>query len=228
MIARFISFLIASILLVGCATKPQTPIPFSANTVATNAKKIGVTIDKVPTVDTFFPGASCLLCLAAASIANSELTAYAKTLSSDEFVAVKNDIVASLKQKGLDATLIDTFDVNSLNNNPNAQIDFSKKDFTSLKAKYGIDKLLVVHVTFVGFERPYTAYFPTGQPNAKLMGAGYIVNLNNNAYEWFYPFDLLKAPDSKWDEPPKFPSLTNAYFQVLEIGKDQITQQLSK
>jgi hypothetical protein len=34
------------------------------------------------------------------------------------------------------------------------------------------------------------------------------------------PVELAKGSDGPWDESPSFPGLTNAYFQVLEMGKD--------
>jgi hypothetical protein len=47
-----------------------------------------------------------------------------------------------------------------------------------------------------------------------------VVNLKTNAYEWFMPVNILKSAEQKWDEPPKYPGLTNAYFQALELGRD--------
>src|SRR5438105_4512456 len=38
----------------------------------------------------------------------------------------------------------------------------------------------------------------------------------------------LKNADKAWDEPPKFPGLTNAYYQALELGKDQFRKALSQ
>jgi hypothetical protein len=60
-----------------------------------------------------------------------------------------------------------------------------------------------------------------------LQGVGYIVNLKNNTYEWYLPVLVTKAADQNWDEPPKFPGLTNAYFQALEIGKDSFLRPLA-
>ena len=32
----------------------------------------------------------------------------------------------------------------------------------------------------------------------------------------------MRNADGAWDEPAKFPGLTNAYFQVVELGKDEV------
>jgi hypothetical protein len=104
----------------------------------------------------------------------------------------------------------------------------AKKDFSSLRKKYNIDKLLVVDIKTLGFIRTYSAYFPTSDPKGWLSGAGYIVNLSNNTYEWYLPVFVTRGTDKNWDEPPAFPGLTNAYFQVLEIGKDTFLRPFKK
>jgi len=77
----------------------------------------------------------------------------------------------------------------------------------------------------VGVERSYSSYIPNGSPHAYLTGKGYLVNLSNNTYEWYRPVRIVRgAEGDKWDEPPKFPGLTNAYFQVLEMSKDEFVK----
>ena len=86
----------------------------------------------------------------------------------------------------------------------------------------------MIDITALGFTRTYSAYIPTSDPKALLRGAGYIVNLNNNTYEWYMPVIITKSADKNWDEPTKFPGLTNAYFHALELGKDRFFEPLGK
>ena len=215
------------LLLVGCATKPQLPVPLASRTFAAPSNRIGVVMTKLPVVDTQFPGAGCLLCMAAASVANNELTTYTKTLPLEDLVQVNRMVSDVLKKKGATVTMIDTLDLAALPDSSNKEPNFARKDFSALKARHNIDKLLVIAINMVGVERNYAAYIPTGDPKAKVAGQAYIVNLNDNALEWFMPIDVVKSSDAKWDEPPKFPGLTNAYFQVLELAKDSIVTPLA-
>lgn len=57
---------------------------------------------------------------------------------------------------------------------------------------------------------------------AVVSGEGYLVNLNSNVLEWYLPINISKGADGNWDEAPKFPGLTNAYFQAIELGKEAI------
>jgi hypothetical protein len=91
-----------------------------------------------------------------------------------------------------------------------------------------VDRLLVIDITTLGVMRPYSAYVPTGAPRGILEGRGYLVNLSNNSYEWYQRVQVYRAADGQWDEPPKFPGLTNAYYQVIELGKDDFLKPFNR
>jgi hypothetical protein len=214
--------LCAALLLGACVSAPQQPIQLAQDTISAQSGRIGVAMTKVPDVDTHLPGAGCLLCMAAASAANSALTDYAKTLSHEDLPRLKDDVAQLLTKRGTNAIVIaETLDLDGLSNSSSEGSNVAKKDFTPLQKKYGVDRLLVINVTALGFERTYSAYIPTSEPKGLFRGTGYIVNLKNNTYEWYMPVQVLKSADKQWDEAPKFPGLTNAYYQALELGKDQ-------
>jgi hypothetical protein len=215
-------------LLGGCAGTPQAPVPISKELLSSKTVKVGVAMSILPKVDTEFPGAGCLLCLATASLANQSLSAHVRTLSSDELAPLKDEVAKLLRGQGMEAKAIDEpLDVKKLPGFSSKEPNFAKRDHASLKAKYGLDKLLVIDITALGAWRNYSAYIPTGDPKAVLKGSGYIVNLSNNALDWYLPLDIQKSAEQKWDEPPKFPGLTNAYYQALEGGKDAILKALA-
>ncbi|MEP6738729.1 MAG: hypothetical protein ABJA61_00035 [Caldimonas sp.] len=217
-----------AVLLGGCAsTPPQTPIPLAATAVTAKSGRIGVAMNRLPVADTSFPGAGCLLCLAAASVANSGVTQHTKTLTYEDLVRLKQDAAASLRKNGADVIVIEedvAFD--ALPDTRTKAPDVATKDFSALKAKYALDRLLVIEVNTLGFERTYQAYIPSSDPKAVFRGRGYIVNLTSNAYEWYVPVNIARSADGKWDEPPKFPGLTNAYYQTLELGRDALLKPL--
>lgn len=213
----------AAILMGGCASAPQQPVSLSHDAVGTQT--IGVAMTALPKIDTQLPGAGCLLCLAAASIANSSLTNHSKTLPYEDLNKLKNEVANLLRKKGADVTVIEeNLDIKALPDFGAKKTNVAEKNFSSLQQKYNIDKLLVIDVTALGFIRTYSSYIPTSDPKGLLQGKGYIVNLKNNTYEWYQPVFVTKSADQNWDEPPKFPGLTNAYFQALEIGKDSFLQ----
>lgn len=218
-----------SLFLNGCATIPhQEPIQLAENTLASKTGRMGVAMTPLPKVDTSFPGASCLLCIAAASAANSSLTNHTRTLPYEDLPKLKNNVADLLHKKGMDAIVIaEDLQIDTLPDYASKGPNTAHKDFSSLKQKYNIDKLIVINITALGMWRTYSAYIPTGDPKAVLQGKGYLVDLKNNSYEWYLPVNITKSADGKWDEPPKFPGLTNAYFQSLEIGKDSFLKPFS-
>ena len=213
----------------GCVTPPQAPVPLAEGSLNSQTGRLGVAMTALPKVDTEFPGAACLLCMATAATANSSLTAHANTLPYEDLPKLKNVVADLIRGKKVDVLVIpENLKVDQLSDYRTAGPNTAKKDFSSLKLKYKIDKLLVIDITALGFTRTYSAYIPTSDPKSLLRGAGYMVNLSNNTYEWYLPVVVSKGADRNWDEPPKFPALTNAYFQGLELGKDRFLEPFGK
>jgi hypothetical protein len=221
---------VCAVLFIGaCATQSQKPIPLAPDTIGPQSGRIGVAMTKLPDVDTYLPGAGCLLCIATAKAANSSLTDHAKTLSYEDLPDLKNEVAKLLAKRGANTTVIaDAIDFDNLSSFSGEGTNVAWKDFSPLQKKYGIDKLLLINVTELGFNRTYSAYIPTSDPKGVFRGNGYIVNLKNNTYEWYLPVQVLKSADKSWDEPPKFPGLTNAYYQALELGKDEFRKAFSQ
>lgn len=210
-------------LLAGCATPVQNPVALNTAALSTPNARVGVAMTGLPKVDTSFPGAGCLLCLAAASMANSSLTTHANTLSPEDLAKLKEMLAEQLGKRGAQATVIaDPLKIDDLPSASAQGPNLARKDFTALAKKHDIDKLLVVSLNLIGFERTYSAYVPTGDPKAVVRGTAFLVDLKSNAYEWYLPLNVVRASDGPWDEPAKFPGLTNAYFQAVELGKDEI------
>lgn len=208
----------AAAVLGACATKPQAPLALTAGTFQSSSR-VGVILAE-PARDLYLPGASCLLCLGVAVAANSTLNSYAKTLKDDEIVQVKDELAAALRKKGLDATPVDG--VVDLSKLPDLKLgdNMSSHDFGAYTKRF--DRVVVVEIRQIGIERPYASYIPTGDPKAVMRGSAYMVDLKTNRLEWYEPLAVTKGTDGKWDEPPVFPGLTNAYYQAIEAGKEQI------
>ena len=225
--------LAAALLLGGCAAPLQNPVGLSADYFAPGKApqgRIGVLMTTLPKVDTEFPGAACLLCIAVANGAHSALSRQVQSFSIEELKPLPEDLVALLQQQGLQAVLIN--DAVKLADLPDLKTGDAtnkpRKDFSALQKKHQLSRLLVVDFTALGVWRSYSAYVPTDVPKAVMNGAAFIVDLGSHTLEWYLPLSLSRAAEGEWDEPPKFPGLTNAYFQVLETGMDAIKQPLRK
>jgi hypothetical protein len=217
-------------LLTGCAsTPPQAPLTISKDFYSNKTTKIAVIMNPLPTVDTQFPGADCLLCLGVASLSNRSLTAHTQTLTHEDLPMLKSSVAKLFKDKGYQVTAIDgRVDFSALPKFGKSGPNVAQQDYSTLKAKYGVDKLVVIAIHQVGIYRPYSGYVSVGDPKAVVSGLGYMVDLSSNVYEWYFPISIQKSADTNWDEPPKFPGLTNAYYQAIEATKDSVLESLSK
>ncbi len=218
-----IAILAICVLLAACKTTSQSSVFLSADTLSAKSGKIGVIMTSIPKVDTTFPGAGCLLCLAAANAANSSLTKHAHTMSNQDFSKLKDEIADSLRKKGVDVVVIsEDFSAKNLKDASQAGADSPKKDFRPLRDKYHVDHLAVLDIRFAGFLRNYSAYISRGDPVGKVEGTVSVVNLSDNRYELYQELDIIKTAEGTWSEPPDFPGLTNAYFTAVEACKDQV------
>jgi hypothetical protein len=105
--ALLLAFLI-SVIPSAWGRPPQQPVSFSIDTYSASQPKVrvGVAMSALPKHTTQVPGASCLLCLAAAAGANSDLSNHSKTLSNDNLPKLKEDIAELLRANGINAIVI--------------------------------------------------------------------------------------------------------------------------
>ena len=220
---RLLLALLVAGLLSACAGVKQKELTLTSEALSQEHARVGVVMAPLPKVDTQFPGASCLLCIAAANGANSSLTKHVQALGYEDLAQLPTNLVAVLRHKGVNATLVPgSLEVDKLGKAGANGENVAKKNFSPLQAKYGVDKLVVIHVSLLGVSRPYAAYFATGDAQAVFDANVSLIDLATNKYELYTDLNLSQAADGKWDEPPDFPGLTNAYFQVLERGKQAI------
>ncbi|HZY15264.1 MAG TPA: hypothetical protein VFE74_01470 [Ramlibacter sp.] len=220
-----VALLLATLVLVaGCATKPQQRVQLEPMK-AGDGQKVGVALAKLPKPALDLPGANCLLCIMAAQVMNSQLARHTDTLDAEELKPVQADIADHLRKKGVAVTLIaEPLLLDTLAEVSDDAPNKARRDFTVLKSRYGVDKLVVISFESVGILRMYSAYVPTSDPRAFVRGVGYMVDLRSNTYDWYLPIYVARNAEGRWDEPPKYPGLTNAYFQALEESKDELLE----
>ena len=144
-----------------CSQKPLNPIPLEESFYSA-PKSIGIYVDKLPNADTFFPGANCLLCLAAASVANSSLTEHVQTLPNEDIASAGKAIEAVAKEKSLTIEQIHTsIDFSALESFSKESVDpkvqYARKDFRPLKQKLNVEQLAIIDINQLGAYRSYNA-----------------------------------------------------------------------
>jgi hypothetical protein len=187
--------------------------------------RMGVAMTAIPKISSQVPGASCLLCLAAAHGTVSTLKDHLGTLPTDDLLKVKAEVADLLRKKGHDVVVVaEELDLTALPDFGSKGAKVAKKDFSPLRQKYNLDKLLVIEIVNLGVIRNFSAYIPKSDPKAVVNIMSYIVNLDDNAYDVRRPVNIIKAAEGNWDEPPKFPGMTNAYFQTIELARDRLRE----
>jgi hypothetical protein len=216
---------LAALVLSGCASVPQGPLPLQTSALSAQSGQIGVMMTPIPKPEVSLPGAGCVLCVVVAAAANSSLSRHAETLPVEDIPKLGDQVADAIRKRGANAIVLkDVPDITKLEGMRSDVPNMARDDFRPLKDRLKVERLVVIQLDLVGFERSYSAYVPTSDPKAAFRGRAFMVNLSTNMLEWFLPVNILKSADGRWDEPTAFPGLTNAYFQALELGRDQILQ----
>jgi len=184
---------------------------------------VGIVMASVPKPDLYLPGADCLLCIAVASAANSSLDKQVDTFNDENLAGIKNELANRLNKKNIKTIVIaDPVKIDSMPKQKSDVPNAAPYDFSNLAKSHGVTHLLVIDVRLLGIQRTYASYVPTSDPKGIFKGAGYLVDIKTGTYQWYMPIEIYKSADGQWDEAPAFPALTNAYYQALASGKDQI------
>ena len=219
------------VMMVGCGMQPQKPIEMSVSNLFDQSSTVAVVFDPMPQPSLEVPGAGCLLCVAVARGANSQLTRQVETFSIQDLVALKADIADKLTEQGKSVRVInEEFKLDEL---PKAKVakgedDKARLDHSSIASEYNVDQLLVVDINSIGVIRNYSSYIPVEDPKASIMGRAYLVDLKTNTYLWYLPISSFRFASGEWKEPPEYPGITNAYYQLVEELRDNILSVIEK
>jgi len=225
---KYLSLLFVGIfVLSGCSSLPPQAKVSTDKNIWQSKQKIGVYVSDIPKVTTSFPGASCLLCYAAASLANSSLTKQVETYEAKQLQQTKDSVIKALQSKGLEVVVIDSLikesTLKKLSKPKNPHV---VRDHSIYKEQKGIDQLLVINFYFVGVSRAYSSYVPTSAPQATVNAQFYMIDTAANDYTLFDPINIVRGAEGEWDKPPTFPGITNAFYQAEEAAVDQIAASL--
>ena len=185
--------------------------------------RVAVVMTPLPEPNLLFPGADCLLCIATAEGLHTSLSKHADNLDGSEFKLSKTQLADRLREKGLDPVVIDEpLTLKDLPKVKSKAENSSVYDFSELTERHNADYIVVISVSGYGFSREFASYIPTTEPVAMFQGRGFMVDPTTNTYVWYRPFDVARGVEGEWDQPPEFPKLTNAFYQVVAEARDAV------
>lgn len=213
--------------LAGCSSLPPQQNVTLESGVWDKKPKIGVYINPTPKITTSFPGANCLLCFAAAALANSSLTKQVETFQPDQLASLRDNVVARLQEKGVEVVVIEKLIPESkLPKVKATALSTLKRHYGPYKKQYGVDQLLVINYR-AGVDRSYSSYIPMGEPLVVISGQFYMIDLHTNQYTMYDPLSISIGAEGEWDAPPTFPGITNAFYQAEEAAVDHVMAPLN-
>jgi len=203
--------------IAGCATKPQGPLAFNEKAMDARQNAVGIAIGPLPKVQVNYPGADCLLCIGVAMAMNSSLEKHAEQLEAEDLKSLKAEIEKIFANRGFKTVALPVETLTKKYPKKDPQVDdHAKSDYSELKGEHKVDKVVLISINRIGFDRRFANYFPTSPPFAVAKGNVSLIDLNTNRYLAYKDIDLTVASKGEWDEPVKFPGLTSAYYEAIE------------
>ncbi|PBP99595.1 hypothetical protein CCL07_18190 [Pseudomonas congelans] len=212
--------LLACLTLTGCA-HVQPPVPLDQQFWNAKEPTIGVAITVVPQPVLALTGNQGLLDLAINTGVNSKLSGNVEKWQVRDLNTLPDVIVAKLQAKGYKVKRINEPVDLKVYKEVSFREGYTVRDFTPIKATYGVDRLLLVNVQVTGATRSYYSVVPTSVPMAQVGGQGMLVDLSDNKLLWFKPFIVVQAAQGEWDEPT-YANLTNAFYQTMDMSRQQM------
>lgn len=221
--------LLSLLTLTGCSVAPQQPdLALNTDILSQQETKIGIHfVEPEDKATTHIWGANCLLCYGVASALTQGLDDHLEQeISTEELDNIKELVLAKYSARFPNVKMVELSTPVKELKDFKEQLGFAKKDFTVVKGEHDIDVLVIMHVRGYGAFRSFSNYIPNGDPQGYLAGWLYSVDLNTNAYIQYLSLDEKVQPSGVWDQPPKYPSVTTAYYQAVENVKKKIDNAL--
>lgn len=188
---------------------------------------IGVAVVEIPLPTAHKGGSQGLLDIAINDAIAGDLEKHLNSLDTKEVLQLADKISSYLNANGYKAKQfkgpISIADLPDFENTNTGSDYYSPKDFRSYKAKYGIDKLVLITVLRMGTIRDYYGFIPTSEPSGLSHINGKVINLTSNMLEWNQTVEH-RVPNltESWDVPPNFPGLTKAMYTALSQTKQEL------
>jgi len=233
-LTKLFIFVLSLLTLSSCAT--ITP-NFSVKQDFWNdkTKVIGVAIGDMPNPTTHKSGSQGLLDMAINNANAGDLETHLNSLDVSKINNVADKITAYLKGKGLRVKRIsERVDIESLKeveaqNDDAKKVYYGSRDYSPLKNKYGIDKIVLINIVRIGTIRNYYGFIPLGAPKGLSHLGGYIINLDTNQLEWKQSV-VQTAPNAggEWDTPPNFDGLTDSMYTAFNQSRNMLFNYFSQ
>lgn len=218
--------LLSMAVLTGCAT--QGPVALDKSYWANKPGSVGVIVAKMPAVGSHKRGAQGLLDMAINDAMANTIDKHLGSLKLDEFSEAGHVIASHFSRQGVPAKFIDEqIDLSTVTKVKKAPKGTAALDYASLKAKYGVDQLVVLEVLAAGTIRSYYGFIPLGAPQGYFMCKGTLVNLQDNKILWLGSGTKEVVVDDPWDQAAEaYPHVTTAFYQALEGAKTDMLRTL--
>ena len=230
MFIRSLIPLVVLVALTGCVTtEPVVSLAGNYYEESSQEETTVVLIGEIPAAQLLFPGADCLLCIAAAKTMHTSLNDHVKSLDLNDFQGIGPKVLSGLSQQGIKASRYsDPSILKDLEKYPgySSKENFAKLDYRPLQEQLKGDYLLLIEILGGGIKRNFASYIPTAEPVGFFNARVALVNLTSNEYALNRVFNQEVSSDGEWKDSPSYPALTTSLYQAITDAENAILEAL--
>jgi hypothetical protein len=219
--------LLSTVVFAGCVTVQQ-PVHLDQSYWSHKPASLGVVIVKMPKPGTLKMGNQGLLDMGINGMMADSLTKHLNSISMDDFREAGQVIADHFSKRGVPAKFIpEELDISTLPKVKKPENGFASLDYSALKAKYGVEQLVVLQVNAAGTIRNYYGFIPTGAPQGYFSCSGSLMDLSNNKLLWTAGAVQQVPIEDPWDQASEsYPHVTTAFYRALETAKTTMVKDL--
>lgn len=228
--SKAIAFLFALpslVLLAACDPERHSPILSRIGGPSGDERTaVAISSPAAPTLRLTSP--DCDACRAEPLPGEAELTHFVDGLRVDPAAGLSEELTDALRRAGAPAFALEgTVDLGALPVMRSDGPGFARRDFSPLRARYAVERLLVVEIRRFGIERARLGRTSLGEPKCVFDGVAYLVELENNRLAWYQAVSIARSAEREWNEPPDYPALDDACRRAAEAGRDAFLRSFS-
>jgi hypothetical protein len=212
--------------LAACA--PRRILPNTALLTRPDAK-VGIVFTKQPEPAAFKDGIQGILDVAINQLMDVRLRRRLNQVDLIGFTSLGDRFASELRNRRIAARILEqTLDLDAYPKSGSKDADAFERDLGELKAREGLDFLIILGVAGWGTIRDYYGVIPLNDPKGYVNVMGRLVDLNSGRLLWQtkHPVGLSRVEvEGDWDQPPDYPNLLVAVDKAIAKGKNFLVRE---
>lgn len=219
---RLRAALVIGLALMGAACANKVPRIAPSAQIWDRNLAVGVAVMPLPAAAAYKAGQQGLLDVAINSAMASDLDSHLNRLDVTGIYEAGDQIIGKLTSRGVPAQRIaEPVDPERFPKSGGDGKHMADRNYDVLASRYGVQRLVLIHLASIGTSRNYFGFVPTSSPKGYARATAQMIDLRTGELLWSAASVRYQDVSGDWDQPPAFPNVDHAIADTLHaIARD--------